>query len=125
MLKDLKDRSDIELLVNTFYEKVKVDDKIGFFFNEVVQLDWEKHMPKMYDFWEMTLFQKGNFIGNPIKVHKGLNEKSPMKKEHFDHWVKLFHSTVDELFEGVNAQLAKTRALSIATVMQIKIATSS
>ena len=33
---------------------------------------------------------------------------------------KLFQSTVDELFTGDKAELAKQRALSIATVMKLK-----
>lgn len=44
-----------------------------------------------------------------------------MSKVHFDQWVKLFTKTVNELFEGDNAELIKQRATSIATVMQIKI----
>lgn len=124
MMRDLETRTDIELLVNSFYQKVKSDDKIGFFFNDVAKIDWNKHLPTMYDFWEMTLFHKGNYKGNTVRVHQDLNERSPLKKEHFEHWVKLFHSTLDELFEGTNTDLAKTRALSIATVMQIKIPSS-
>jgi hemoglobin len=33
----------------------------------------------------------------------------------------LFTATVDELFEGEKAELAKQRAISISTVMRIKI----
>ena len=121
MLTDLEDRTDIELLVNSFYNKVKVDEKIGPFFNDVARIDWNKHLPTMYDFWEMTLLHKGDYKGNTVRVHQALNERSPLRKEHFEHWVSLFQSTVDELFKGVNAELAKTRALSIATIMQVKI----
>jgi hypothetical protein len=39
----------------------------------------------------------------------------------FQQWVHLFTSTVDELFAGEKALLAKQRAVSISTVMQIKI----
>ena len=40
--KDILERADIELLVNTFYDKVKVDEKIGPFFNNVAKIDWNK-----------------------------------------------------------------------------------
>ena len=33
----------------------------------------------------------------------------------------MFSASVDELFQGVNAHAAKSRAQSIATVMEIKI----
>jgi len=41
--------------------------------------------------------------------------------EHFQRWIHLFTETVDELFEGNTSELAKQRATSIATVMQIKM----
>ena len=56
-----------------------------------------------------------------MKVHVDLHAKSPIKTEHFDRWLKLFHSTMDSLFEGTIAELAKKRALSIATMMKIKV----
>jgi len=40
---------------------------------------------------------------------------------HFKHWLSSFNDSVDELFEGQMAHTAKSRALSIATVMKIKI----
>jgi hemoglobin len=45
-----------------------------------------------------------------------------LQKHHFDTWLRYFKATVDELFEGERAFLAKERATSIATVMQIKMA---
>ncbi len=75
----------------------------------------------MYDFWESTLFHTAAYTGNTLRVHKDLNEKSPLEKEHFDIWIGLFKSTVDQLFEGTTAELAKQRAASIAMVMQLKV----
>jgi hemoglobin len=53
--------------------------------------------------------------------HQALHQKSNMTAEHFKRWLQLFNDTVNELFEGDNAEIIKQRALSIATVMQIKI----
>ncbi len=75
----------------------------------------------MYGFWENAIFYSGTYSGNPIFVHDRIHQIHPMKPAHFDRWVKLFLSNVDELFEGANTELAKQRAVSIATVMQIKI----
>jgi hemoglobin len=123
MKKDIETKEDIILLVNTFYEKVKVDKIIGYIFTDVVKMNWEKHMPKMYSFWENTLFYTGTYEGNPMELHKHLHNVIPLTKTHFTQWTTLFTNTVDELFEGKNATLAKQRAISIATVMQIKIIT--
>ena len=119
--KDIKNRKDIELLVDTFYKKVLKDNTIGYIFNKVAKIDWEKHLPLMYNFWETTILHKASYKGNPMKIHIDLNVKEPLKKEHFDQWLSMFNETVDELFHGEKAELAKTRALSIATVIQIKI----
>ena len=120
-MQTLTDKTAIKLLVDSFYKKAVSDPKIGHFFTEVVQLDFEKHMPTMYDFWETTLFHQASYKGNPMQVHKALNNKSSMQKAHFDQWLKLWVETVDELFEGPNAEVAKQRATSIATMMHIKV----
>lgn len=121
MKKDIESKGDIQILVDAFYEKVKIDDIIGYIFTDIVKVHWEKHLPVMYNFWENTLFYTGSYEGNPMELHKHLHHVMPLTAEHFNQWIKLFTSTVDELFEGKNANLAKQRAISIATVMQIKI----
>ena len=121
MRKKIEDRKDVEMLVDRFYEKVKTDKIIGFIFNDIVRVKWERHLPTMYDFWENTLFYTGNYNGNPMEIHTRLNKIVPLTPKHFERWTDLFTRTVDELFSGEKADLAKQRAVSIATVMQIKI----
>jgi hemoglobin len=84
-------------------------------------VNWNKHLPVMYDFWESILFFTASYNGNPMAVHGHLHRLANLNKEHFNVWLKLFTSTVDELFEGEKAELAKQRAASIATVMQMKL----
>ena len=121
MKKDIESRKDIETLVNQFYEKVKKDPLIGAIFTVTMKVNWTKHLPVMYDFWENTIFYTGNYIGNPMETHTRLNRIVPLNTAHFKRWTDLFNSTVDELFSGAKAELAKQRSLSISTVMQIKI----
>jgi len=121
MKKDIRTREDIELLINQFYEKVKSDPVIGYIFTDVVKVNWNKHLPVMYSFWENTIFFTGGYSGNPMEIHKRLNQRVPLKAEFFERWTALFTDTVDELFAGEKSSLAKERAVSIAVVMQIKI----
>lgn len=121
MKPDIQNRNDIERIINTFYEKVKNDASLAPFFTDVVKVNWEKHLPVMYDFWENVLFYTGAYSGNPMQLHKALHQKSPLKIEHFRQWLHLFNQTVDELYAGEHAELIKQRAYSIASVMQIKI----
>jgi hemoglobin len=122
MKKDIENRADIELLINSFYKKVRADEVIGYIFIDVVKVDWPHHMPTMYDFWEGVIFYTGNYRGNPMAIHKTLNNTEPLTAEHFERWLQLFTTTVNELFEGNKAELAKQRAMSIATTIQIKLA---
>lgn len=120
-MKDIETPGDIELLVNAFYEKVKADDLIGYIFTKAVNVNWQRHLPVMYQFWENVLFFTGGYEGNPINSHKHLHKMVQLKIDHFKRWNELFSQTVDELFVGEKASLAKQRALSISTVMQIKV----
>ncbi|MEP7257780.1 MAG: group III truncated hemoglobin [Flavitalea sp.] len=121
MKKDIQTRSDIEALISGFYLKVKADPLIGPIFTDVAKVNWEKHLPLMFDFWENTLFYTGAYSGNPMKAHQRLHRMFNLKEEHFTTWVGLFKTTVDELFEGEKALLAKQRAVSISTVIQLDL----
>lgn len=125
MKKDITTRQDIEQLVNGFYKKIKVDDSIGFFFTEVARVNWDRHLPIMYDFFDNLLFYTGSYTGNPMEMHKHINRQYPFTEAHFNRWIQLFNETVDELFQGSTASLAKKRASSIASVMKLKLTAGS
>lgn len=120
--KDITSRADIHQLVVHFYVAVKKDPTIGFIFTEVVAIHWEHHIPLIVDFWESILLDNPVYTKNAMEVHYVLNKKMPLQKQHFDQWILLFCAAVDDLFEGKTAALAKTRAKSIAGVMQFKMA---
>ena len=121
MKKDIATREDIELLVKRFYEKVKEDSLIGPLFTEIAKINWEKHLPLMADFWENALFFTGSYQGNPMDLHKHLQKAMNLQHEHFHQWNKLFLTTVDELYSGETALLAKQRALKISAILQAEI----
>jgi hemoglobin len=125
MKKDIKTREDIEMLVRKFYDKVKEDPLIGVVFTEIFKVNWEKHLSVMFDFWENTLFFTGSYTGNPMQVHQHIHRIFPLEETHFQRWVLLFNSTVDELFKGEKAELARQRAISISTVMKLKLLTTN
>src|SRR5690242_16044412 len=101
-LQDILNRNDIELLVNTFYERAQKDELLGPVFNSKIS-DWSKHLNIMYTFWETVVLDAYTYKGTPFAKHMDL----PINKTHFDRWIQLFHSVVDELFAGENANNAK------------------
>lgn len=114
--KDISNRSDVELLVNTFYDRIRQNEKIGFYFNETID-DWESHLVKLTDFWDTQLLGARNFRGNPrvahIKVDNHFNHEITTRE--FGVWLNLWFQTVDELFKGEVAQIAKDRARRMST----------
>jgi hemoglobin len=110
----IETRSDIEILVNKFYDKVKIDALLAPVFAHV---DWPHHLPIMYNFWSSMLLGDQSYQGNPFHKHVPL----PLQAQHFDQWLNLFEATVDENFEGDRAQEVKDRARSIARVFQHKL----
>lgn len=121
MKHDIQSGNDIKQLVDRFYEKVKTDDLIGYIFTDVYQVNWDKHLPVMYRFWENAVFYNGAYQGNPLSVHQAMHAAAGFSREQFDRWLDLFISTADELFSGERATLAKQRATNMTAVMREKL----
>ena len=117
MKSDITNRKDIELLVNTFYDKVRNNPVLGYIFDDVAKIDWENHLPKMYSFWASILLEEHSFSGNPMHKHIALSKITEMTDKEFSEWLHLFTVTVDELFVGEKANEAKLRAGNIARLM--------
>jgi hemoglobin len=94
---------------------------LDFFFTEIIPVDFPAHLPKMYAFWESILFGTPGYKGEPMTAHVHIHEKHKMEHAHFEQWLLLFRTTVDELFSGPKADEIKQRAASIATIMEWKV----
>lgn len=114
--KDIENREDVFALVSSFYGKVRKNQEIGAFFNETID-DWPAHIEKLTDFWETNLFFVSKFRGNPMQAHNQVDENfnNSIEQKHFGVWLNLWFQTIDELFEGDRASIAKNRARNIAS----------
>lgn len=122
MKKDIESREDIATLVETFYTKVRQHKEIGPFFNKTIT-DWPAHLDKLTNFWETNLFFIKAYKGNPLKAHVDVDEAFDysIEQSHFGNWLELWFTTIDSLFEGNNATLAKERARNMSHIMYIRI----
>lgn len=111
---DITSRHEIQILVDNFYDKVKVDELLGPVFAD---LDWPHHLPIMYNFWSSMLLGDQSYRGNPLEKHLRL----AITSEHFKRWLELFKQTVNENFSGEKAEEVKMRADSIAGIFQMKM----
>lgn len=121
MKADITNRKDIVLLVDTFYDQVRENEALNYIFNDLAKVDWESHLPRMYDFWASMLLGENGFTGNPMQKHVALSRRAPLTEKEFSEWLRLFTKTVNTLFEGPKAREAEIRAKSIAKLMLYKI----
>ena len=115
MRKNIETKADVELLVRTFYDRVLQDDLLAPHFAGV---DFEAHFPRMFAFWNFILLDEAGFTGNVFDKHVHLN----IDERHFKQWLHIFHATVNDLFEGDKAELAKQRADVLGFTFQSKLA---
>jgi hemoglobin len=113
---DLATRRDVELLVRTFYRAAAMDDLLGPVF-AAAHVDWPSHLATVTDFWMWQLLGVRGYEGNPLLAHRPAHAVTPFTDAHFARWLALFTETVDELFEGPTAELAKQRAAKMARAL--------
>jgi hemoglobin len=111
---DISDRADCERLVRAFYGRALEDPIIGYLFTDVARLDLEAHVPEITSFWETILLGAQTYRGGAFRPHAALHMKAPLRSGHFERWLVLWRETVDSLFEGPRAELAKSHALRVA-----------
>ena len=121
-MNDIQNQDDLYLLVDEFYKKLLADVSISYIFTEVVKIKIEEHLPILVTFWSQAILGTGGYTKTLTQILLDINQKEYLSPELFEIWLGHFNATVDECFKGINAEKIKTNALSIATIMQIKIA---
>jgi hemoglobin len=120
-LRDIDDRADCERLVRSFYARALADPIIGWIFLDVAKLDLEAHVPRITSFWETILLDARSYTGGAFAPHAALNARVKLRAGHFERWLRLWHDTIDELFVGERAELAKAHAVRVAQAFQRRL----
>ncbi len=122
MKSDIQNRQDVHRLVSAFYDRIRRDIYLGPIFNKHVE-DWPHHLNHLTDFWEGNLFFKKIFKGRPLQVHKRVDrdENYVINEHHFGIWLNHWVQTVDSLYEGEVATMAKFRARKIGTFFLVQM----
>jgi hemoglobin len=119
---DIDTRDDCERLVRSFYGRALTDPVIGWLFTDVAHLDLEAHVPRIASFWETILLDARSYGGGAFAPHAALNARAQLRAGHFERWLWLWQQTVDELFDGERAQLAKAHATRVAGAFHQRLA---
>lgn len=120
-MKDIATQEDLYVLVDEFYKKLLSDEKISYIFTDLVKIKLEEHLPILVTFWSQSLLGTGGYVNNLTQIHLDIDKKEHLTAELFDIWMSHFNAAVDENFEGEKSEKIKTQALSLATVLKIKI----
>jgi hemoglobin len=121
---EIADREDVDLLVRRFYQAVIPDSVLGPIFQEMA-VDWSVHIPKLVDFWAGRLLGEPGYVGNPVGAHQPVLDRCPFGAPELARWLELWEETVDELFVGDVAELAKQRAHMAADAIGTLVARAS
>lgn len=117
MKHDIQTLDDVKLMVNTFYERIRLNEILGPIFNNKIEDRWPQHLEKMYRFWQTILLSEHTYNGAPFPPHATL----PIEEKHFLIWVSVFVKTVDDLFVGEVAEEAKKRGSLMAAIFNSKL----
>jgi len=113
--RDLDDPEQIAELVRRFYGEVAQDDLLGPMFEEVAQVDWAEHLPKLTAFWCRALLGLAGYSGNPFAAHRLVHDQRAFTHDHFERWLTIFEETL-EGWAGPNAERAFELARTVARV---------
>ncbi|MEQ1732266.1 MAG: group III truncated hemoglobin [Bacteroidia bacterium] len=117
MKRDIENINDIQLMVNTFYERVQQNEVLAPIFEARIGNRWPEHLEKMYRFWETILLNNHTYSGAPFAPHATM----PIDNSHFEVWVDVFNGTLADLFEGEVAKEAKARGTLMAALFASKL----
>lgn len=111
---ELASRAEIDVLVRRFYDRALGDPMLAPVFDVLAAFGLEEHLVVVGDFWEQILFRTTRYTGAFIPVHRALHGQHGLTPARFERWLRLWHETVDELFVGLGAERAKSKADAMA-----------
>lgn len=126
MVSDITSKEDIHDIITKFYELLLHDPLMNPFFQPILEENQLAfHIKIIVNFWSDILFDTPIYKNNVMQKHLQQNALLPFEKVHFECWTSYFTATIDATFDGPQATKMKQRALSIASVMQLKMHHSS
>lgn len=117
ILRDLDDRAQIHDLVVLFYREIVFDDLLEPVFDEVAEVDWTSHIPKLIDYWCRVLLGEQGYDGFMLGAHQRVSDIEAFRPEHFDQWFKLWVASIDSHWAGPRAEQAKAHAVHMGGVL--------
>jgi hemoglobin len=110
---DLDSRTQIHDLVVHFYREIAFDPILDPIFEEVAEVDWAIHMPRLTNYWCRVLLGEPGYDGMLLAAHEHVHALQAFEPVLFDRWYDLWVASIDERWAGPNAEKAKAHAAHI------------
>jgi len=114
---DLDSVGEIHDLVVRFYREIVFDDILAPVFDEVAEVNWAVHIPRLIRYWCRVLIGTPGYDGYILAAHRHVHGLEPFELEYFDRWYTLFVETVDAGWSGPLADTAKSHAARMAAML--------
>ena len=118
---DIENQQDLYFMVAEFYKNLLADTKIAYIFTDLVKIKIEEHLPILVTFWSQMIFGTGGYTNNLTDIHLKVDQMEHLTPELFEIWISHFNETLDENFNGKNADEIKHQAQNLSIILQIKI----
>ena len=115
--------NNIEVFITRFYAKVNRDELLSPIFNQVAEVDWNEHIPKICKFWNSVLLKTGEYRGNAYQKHIDLTQMTSIDMKHFDRWLELFSKQAYIDFSESDAEFVISKAQTIARSLKMGVLT--
>jgi len=110
----------ISVLVDSFYDRIRVHETLGPIFNNAIGDNWDMHLAQMKRFWASVAMNAGTYSGSPVEKHRKHN--AVIESQHFDLWLDLFKQTLEETAPTPDCvNYFMTRAERIANSLKLSI----
>jgi hemoglobin len=114
---DLDSRAKVHDLVVHFYREIVFDPVLDPVFEEVAEVDWSVHIPRLVDYWCRVLLGHTGYDGMILAAHRHVHDRQAFEPVLFDRWYGLWVASVDARWAGPKADLAKAHAARIMAVL--------
>lgn len=108
----------VDQLVETFYSRIREDERLAMLFAGGMSKDWPEHLEQMKAFWRSLTMQTSEYGGRPVPAHMRMQDLQP---EDFANWLTLFRQTAREICTKDAADLFINRAETIARSLQMAV----
>jgi len=117
-VQDLDAPGAIDALVERFYARVLRDPLLAPLFTEVAGIDLAHHLPRIKAYWRKMLLGDSGYRRHMMAKHRAVDSRSAFEGRHYDRWLLLFETALDEGACGPVTERARMLARRIAGNMR-------